>query len=476
MINERPNVIFIMLDTLSTDHLKMYGGRIKMGNLERIGGDGVIYKNAIAPGTYTLPSHASLFTNKRVRRIRSLVKDPIKNHERGTDPLQLKNKYIGDNEMTLAKQMSYLGYKTSLLSNNPFITSSTGLGTGFSFIKNIFIEKRVEAHKASLGLIGNDMARKNLTRLAYYISRFIPEKSLDKLYVELRHRLNKRFNEESEYYSLDQGAELTNSTADDYLSKTGSRGHFMFLNYMEAHESYPTNMLTDKFVSQDRWMYVSRILGEEDVQILRKAYEKRLGYLDKKIGNLMAILKNRGILENAVVVMTSDHGQAFMEHGQLFHALFPYNEISKVPLVVGRYKDSKQVRVGEVEESNVSLSALNGAISEIGYGKIDSINGTLRKDRFVFSDHIGQADVWDIGLLRLLKGRSKNAEKIYKAKLKYNSFASAVYYNNYKLIHYSNKRIPNELYDMENDPKESENIIEGNRSLARQMLDANRAA
>lgn len=465
-----------MLDTLTADHLKLYGGDIRMKNLEALGKTGVVYKNAIAPGTYTLPSHTSLFTGKRVRSIKAFREDPVKNYGKNTDPLFKKNRYVGENETTLAMHMSYLGYKTALLSNNPFVTTATGLGQGFSFIKNIFVEKKVAAHKTSLGVIGNDVSRESLTKLAYHLSRFIPQKRLDKLYLELRHTLNKKFSVEADFYSMDQGASLTNKIADDYLAKTGNRDHFMFLNYMEAHEGYPTNEVVDRSVSQDRWMYLSGFGNNEDVAILKKAYAKRLEYLDRKIGELMIILKNRGILENSLIIAASDHGQAFMEHGQLYHSLFPYNELSKVPLVVGKYVDGKQIADREVVEKSVSLSALNESIVNVGYRKTDIIDGALRKDKHVFSDHVGHSDVWDIGLLKLLRSRSKHADTIYKTKMKYNNFATAVYFNNFKLLHYYNRNMRDELYDLGKDPKESENIVSRNREMAYRMLNANKGS
>lgn len=472
----RPNVIFLMLDTLSADHLRLYGGDVGMRNLERIARKGVIYKNAIAPGTYTLTSHASIFTGKRVRKIRSLVKNPVRNHNESTDPLFLKNRYIKDNEPTLAAQMSCLGYRTSLFSNNPFITNSTGLSTGFSFVRNIFLENKLRYHKTTLRIIGNDFLRENLTKLAYHISSVIPEKRLDRLYMELRNRLNSKVCRETGAYLLDQGADLTNNIVRDYLSETGGRGHFMFINYMEAHEGYPTNMITEEKVSQDRWMYVSGMIDGSGVEVLKKAYAKRLEYLDRKMGRLMEILRRKGVLDNAVVVIASDHGQAFMEHGQLYHTLFPYNEISHVPLITARYIGGKQVREGRTVAENVSLRSLYDSILEIGYGRSDTINGSMLKEKHVFSDHTGMLDVWDIPLLKMFRNRSKNAERLYRTKLKYNAFATAIYSGNYKLIHYYGRSGRSELYDLSKDPKETENIIAGNGEVAQMMLKASRAS
>ena len=465
----RPNIVFLMLDTLSADSLRLFGGGVRMPNVEGMAKQGTLYKNAIAPGTYTLTSHVSIFTGKRVRGMKHLNKNPV-NASESIDPLFLKNKYIRQSDLTLARRLSYLGYKTSLFSNNPFITNSTGLGVGFAHVKNIFMENKLNYHKTTLRVIGNDFLRENLTKLACYASAAIPQEQLERLYTSLRNRLNEKVCRETGAYLLDQGAALTNAVIDDYLSKTSPEGHFIFANYMEAHEGYPTQMITNKDVSQDRWMYVSGILGVEDTEVLRRAYTKRLEYLDRKIGRLMLLLKYRGVLDNAVVVLTSDHGQAFMEHGQLYHTLFPYNEISHVPLIAARYLHGKQVSDRKTVEKTVSLTSLYDSLLGIGYGKSETLNGSMTTEGSVFSDHTGMLDVWDMRLLGMLKGRIKNAEIIYKTKMKYNTFATAVYSGNYKLMHYYGGSMKDELYNLEEDPKESLNIIGEKRETARELL------
>ncbi len=476
MTRERPNVIFLMLDTVAADGLRVYGGEVPMRNIEELGRRGTVYRNAVAPGTYTLTSHASIFTGKRVRKIKSLLKNPVIRHNQSTDPLFLKNRYIEYGEPTLAARMSYLGYKTALFSNNPFITESTGLSTGFAFVRNPFMENKLKYHRTTLRIIGNDFMRKNLTRLAYHISSVIPSKGLDGLYLRLRKTLNRKVCRETGAYMLDQGADATNRMVSEYLCASGARGQFIFINYMEAHEGYPTNMVTRREISQDRWMYVSGMIDSRDVGVLKKAYAMRLEYLDRKIGSLISTLREKGALDNAVLVIASDHGQAFMEHGQLYHTLFPYNEISHVPLITARFVGGKQLEERSVVEESVSLSALYDSILEIGYGKSDRINGSMTRDEFVFSDHTGMLDVWDIPLLKMFRGRSRNAELLYRTKLKYNTFASAVYFRNYKLIHYYGRRMGSELYDLSKDPHETDNIIDANAQIASRMAAASRDA
>ncbi|VVB77521.1 Sulfatase [uncultured archaeon] len=259
---------------------------------------------------------------------------------------------------------------------------------------------------------------------------------------------------------------------DDYLKDGGKANNFMFVNYMEGHEGYPTNLVKDGYVEQDKWLYMSGLAPADDLGTIRAAYAKRLAYLDSKLKELVGILKKNGALDNAVLIIAGDHGQAFMEHGQMYHNMFPYEELSRVPLIVGRFRNGRQVGQRETVDKCVSLTALRDSILDIGYGKNDDIDGRLRKDNFVFSDHVGITEVWDAHLLRLLRNRSSCADAIYRTKLRHNRFATATYYKNFKLISYAGGKM--ELYDLEHDPKESENVICGNRGVALRMLNSER--
>ncbi len=470
----RPNVIFVMLDTLRADNTASYGGRRRLSTIDGIAGRGVVYRNAISPGTFTVPSHVSIFLGKRVKGIRELNKDPIKNADANTDPFLKKRSYLESKEITLAKQMSYLGYETALFSNSPFISVQTGLASGFMSTHNVWINDKLDSGtplvKSSLRLVSSDMARKRLIELASAISRLIPEKRLDRLYMDLRTRLNKKFSEEYGFYKIDAGARKTNALIDSYLKGSQGRSSFMFISYMEGHEGYPTNLVSDTYVEQDKWLYMSGLLEPDRVKKIREAYEKRIAYLDARVADLMGILKRNGALDNAVVVLASDHGQAFMEHGQMYHNMFPYEQLTRVPLITARFENGRQVSNREEVDKYVSLTALRDSIVNIGYGRADEINGQLRRDNFVFSDHVGITEVWDTYLLELLRRRSKNADAIYRTKMAYNKFATATYYKGFKLMSYRGGK--KELYDLSEDDAESENVIGSNRSLALEMLRA----
>ncbi len=474
----RPNIIFIMLDTARADYFKEYGGRLDLPVIDRMARNATVYENAVSPGTYTASSHVSLFLGKRVASVRQLMKDKMRNHDENIDPFLVKSRLIRPGEATLAKKLSYLGYNTALFSNNPLVTKYTGIAEGFSYL-SYTDSVAIASHKmrkvkvrAPLSLIGNDTVRNKLLELTYMITRLIPRKNLDRLYMRLRSHLNRSYAEESRYYELDQGASPTNKLVDKYTKKIGTEANFMFINYMEAHEGYPTNLVTKEYVEQDKWLYLSGLLDPvESIGRITAARDRRMLYLDGQMGKLLADLRGKGQLDNAVVVFAGDHGQGFMEHGQMYHSMFPYSEIVRVPLIAAKFENGKQVKTRERISEPVSLTALHDAILDIGYGRSDMLDGSVRRDEYVFSDHTGITEVWDTYLLKLIRNRSSCADAIYRAKIRQNAFSTAVYSGDYKLIRYRNSK-PAELYDISEDPGELSNIAGEHRAMVRDLASA----
>lgn len=464
------NIIFIMLDTVRADMLKPYGGSINVKNIGRLSNYGIKYNAAIAPGTYTLPSHLSIFLGKRVRSIPWLQFMGIRYSERMTDPFLRKSRYVaGRKELTIAQVMEYFGYRSALFSNNPFVSDATGLAAGFSHISNLFIENKLRTNKTSvkavLGLIQSSYARRSLVRLAGHVSGLVPSTRLDEMYISLRKRLNAHFSKEYGYYDLDKGAAETNSRLESYIRYNNHPSNFIFINYMEGHEGYPTNLFTDRYVEQDKWLHMTGMASEEDLEVTRKAYGKRIEYLDTKVGQAIGMMRGKGMLDNATIIVSSDHGQAFMEHGTMFHNVHPHNEVIRVPLIMAYFRNGRQVREKVEIDKPFSLTELSNLI-------------TGRKQQHgnvVVSDHTGITEVWDTQLLRLLKKRSRNAETVYRKKVQQDMHSTAIFHGRYKLIHYYGNR-KDELYRIDADPGESFNIIDKNRSVAHSLLEYGTAA
>ncbi len=463
------NIIVFLLDTARA--CDVYGNS-SLTNIRSMASKSVVYENAVAPGSWTAPSHASMFTGKRVSQIPGVSMDFFSNGTYKIDPWMVKTKFIGDGEKTLAGRLGGLGYKTVLMSNNPFVTSFTNLGNGFDKVFDVWMQSNIKYNKSlvdKLSFIINSgpNGKMRLYRTANTMTRLMPRKVFDDLYLSLRISLDKGVAKADGTHMLDRGVNDTVKILKDYLNhEYDYRDHFIFINLIEPHENYP---VADDSIVQDKWLYMSGIYRMSD-NVMKKfhdGYMSRLKYLDSGVGRMMELLKKAGMLDDSSVILTSDHGQFFGEHNLLYHSLFPYNEEIMVPLVVAEYRNGRQVSNKRKISAHVSLKDIGSAISEsaaAGKGV-----GTVQSGDIVVSEHTGISEGWDEALLTMLKKRSNNANAIYEAKSANNVRATAAYYGGMKLMHFSDGR-RDELYDVDKDPTEENNIVSRNSAAAHSIL------
>ncbi len=455
------NIIVLLLDTLRASDA--YGNN-SMLNINKLCSKGTVYENAVSTATWTVPSHASMFLSKLPSRIKEASHDFLS--DSSIDPWTVKTKFLPDNAKTLASKMHDFGYYSVLFSNNPFLSSQTNLALGFDKVYDLWMDSNIKYNpkKAKLfsTFIQSQNVRKSLFKTTVSLSSFIPSKLLDRAYLNLRIKMARGIANADGTNELDKGAIDTNAVLKEYMEKHYNyMPQFMFLNYLEAHENYPVE---DSGIIQDKWLYLSGILEMDEyiTKQLHGAYKRRLAYLDEQIGKSLAIMKKQGLLEDASVIVTSDHGQFFGEHGLLYHALHPYNEVTNVPLIISKFENGKQVRDHSEIERPTSLVDVHGIITSMA-------NGTNSVSQHpIISEHNGISEGWDGMLLNSLSRRSEYAAKIYKTKQKLNKKSFAIISNGYKLIHFFGNGV-DELYDVR-DKEESENIIMSNRDKAKLLL------
>lgn len=466
------NIIVLLLDTVRASDVY---GNSSLPTLDYLYRNCASYAHAVSPGTWTATSHAALFSNKNVSKIREASQDFFTDGTDKIDPWMVKTKFLGGDARTLARDLSEYGYHSTLFSNNPFLTSFTNLAIGFDKVYDIWLDSNVKynkglASKLSFIINGGSTARNAMFSMSSTIADMLPGPILDRVYLKLRQRLNDGVAKADGTYKLDRGANDTNKALKDYLTyKYNFKPQFMFMNFIEAHENYPIR----HEVVQDKWLYLSGIreMSKDTMRELHGAYMKRIRYLDGSVAKILHTLKDGGVLDKATVVITSDHGQFFGEHGLLYHSLPPYEQVSRVPLIAANYEGGKLVKERESVENPMTLLSLHKAIRDLASDREPYLNGNLRKNKYVFSEHTGISEGWDEKLLRRLKARSRNAAKIYNAKSACNKKATAVYHGNMKLIHFFGSR-RDELYDLSADPNEENNLMGQNRGIAKRMLSA----
>lgn len=309
-----PNVLLITLDTVRAANLSLYGySRQTMPRLDQFAGRGVVFEKAFTTAPWTLPSHASLFTGRWPHELSGDYSSPLD----GTYP-------------TLAEYLAQHGYETAgFAANLGYCSYQTGLGRGF---------QHYEDYPRSFGQMAS-----NSTLVRNIADNF-----------KLR-----RVVQNDQHLNRVSAAEL-NARALAWLSTRANSPFFVFINYFDAHEPYlPPEPFDRRFgpgrargqySPLHRWLWdvsvAHRALTADELREEMDAYDGALAYLDDEVGNLLEALAQRHVLDDTVVMITSDHGEEFGEHGVFDHGYTLYRQALQVPLLVvapGRVPEGSRV-------------------------------------------------------------------------------------------------------------------------------------
>ncbi len=397
---KRPNVVLIVLDTLRKD----YGERYLMHILRRRGF--VYYPNSIAPSPWTTPTHASIFTG--------LYPSLHKAHE-----TSFKKSYevFLRSKDTVWNDLLSEGYSTYLLSANIFISPYFGFSGFDKFylsnkhpptILSINETKALQAHSKPSSI---QIARSLIESGEY---KLLIKSALQK--VLLNNRLVVGFYSILSKWPLDLGiSEFISS-----ISKLDtSNPIFLVMNLMEMHEPYPT--LRDS--AEINYHTIKSWAGETHREVVaeyRRGYEMEIKYLSEKLPKLLDTLRERGLFDNSLVIILSDHGQLLGEHGKINHGTFLYDELIRIPLWI---KYPWEVEPAECMDGYVSLVKIRELITEVAEGGYYSDEKLCSPIAFseVYGTHI---DYSAMNLSNEELERIKGLEK----------YRIAVYYKNFKGI------------------------------------------
>ncbi len=330
-----PNVLLLILDTVRAQSTSLHGyARRTTPVLDALADSGVRFDRAYSTAPWTLPSHASVFTGRYPHELSADWVTPLDNAD-----------------LTLAERFRDAGYVTGGFVGNYMVSHEVGVARGFTHYDDFQRDVRQLAMSASLTTWLLHWPR--LRRALHWYEH-----------------VNRRT------------ADAVNAGVVDWLRSRGTRPYFAFVNYFDAHEFYlPPAPFATKFgpdSARKNWnigfsmpnggiafrsskasMKPHEVQGELD------AYEAAIAYLDARIGMLLDSLDAAGALDNVIVVVTSDHGEHFGEHGAFDHGATLYPQVLHVPLLItarGRVPAGK--RVGDF----VTLRDLAATIEHVALG------------------------------------------------------------------------------------------------------------
>lgn len=286
-----PNVLLIIMDAVGANHVSTYGyGRITTPHLTELASHGLLFEKAVAPSSWTLPSHASILTGR----------SPSEHHA-GQYDWRLE-----DGFPTLAEAFQRSGYRTAAFSGNTFLFNRrVGLARGYIHFEDGSPLER---------LLQTTLGERIQTRLA-------------------------RANVLLDHAGRQDAREISRNALRWIQGAPGP--FFVTINYFDAHEPLlPPPPYFHRFSSRS-----SPPSGQynwpEDIQLPAgelkdevAAYDASVAYIDDQIAALLQQLESAGWLKNTLVVITSDHGQEFQEHGFMFHGKGLYWNLLHAPLII----------------------------------------------------------------------------------------------------------------------------------------------
>jgi arylsulfatase A-like enzyme len=408
-----PDIVLVSLDTLGADYLGTFGGPDGVSpHLDAFFASAHTFRRAYAPYPNTLVSHASLFSGLRPRR-----HDLYPTHLRASFP-------------SLVQHLAEHGYRTAGFTEGAYVSSVFGFAAGF------------DVYDDGAGL---------------------------------------------EQHESDAQATFAKGIA--WLEKRSEAPVFLFLHTYEVHSPYiPRDGRARRFARDQapgdpfrltgaqqqrrilRHNAAQRTLDETELRQLRAVYLGEIEYTDRVIGALLEALDVLGLSDDSIVVVTSDHGEQFGEHGKVGHGESLHNRVLHVPLA---FRWQGRIAPGETPQP-VALVDVMPTLFELAELPVpEGLDGRSLAPRL----HGGQPPAPGraiVSELRHARGECKRLELPWNCELgRY-----AVQTGRFKLV---SSRVPASevLYDLDADPLETRDVAAHHpQEVARQrrLLDAYLAA
>ena len=299
------NVILIVWDTVRADHLSLHGYRRRTTpELEQLAREAVVYRRAYASGDMTLITHASMFTGMFPSWHVAQSRSGSSGLPRGAT--------------TLAEILAARGYQTiGLIGNAGYLARPYRLDQGF----------------------------------AYYDDRSVLPNAGDEHHLRhaIRELLDFFMSTDEIERNMRPGFAITDQAL-SFLGQAARTAHpfLLFLNYMDAHSPYvcpsPFDQLfprpqirlhgSDAHALRREIHALKRPISPAERDHLISGYDGCIAYIDSELSRLIRRLKELNLYENALLIVTSDHGELFGEKNLIGHRNGLAEGIIHVPLVV----------------------------------------------------------------------------------------------------------------------------------------------
>ncbi|MCG8607621.1 sulfatase-like hydrolase/transferase [bacterium] len=312
---KRPNIILVTIDSLRADRLSCYGYlRPTSPNIDALAREGVTFRRAFSTGPNTPHAFPSIMACRYALASRRLG--------------------LFDAPHSLAEILQSNGYATlGFNAANPYVSRYFQYHRGFDHFKD-YVALPADRYQA---LTKRDNGRS--TQQASPETYEGTTVSIPKL--DLRHYvISEENSREKSHLEAGMNAEIF-----DTLRRVRGKPFFLWVHYMDCHYPYlpqpePQRLLNIEPISKEENLQLNRTVREniraspKRLSKIKDLYDAAIRQSDNKVGEIVLFLKRQGWYESSLVLLTADHGEEFMEHGDLQHKSKLFDELLHVPLIV----------------------------------------------------------------------------------------------------------------------------------------------
>ncbi len=449
----KPNILVVVLDCVrAADFIGGSPGITGMPFAEELRRESVVFPRAISPAPWTIPSHASLFT--------------------GLPPWETGCHWKGDLRLSsqiprLSSALAAAGYRSMSLSANPVIEPSFGLLDGFQqaawsgwwepFVRFStprpphVLPRSENGHRSRLAAI----RRGPVDRL---IKKVRPTIIQHPSMLVAGNRVVHGLLEERGPGVRDIG-QWIEPTFQEWVARVPpDQPVFAFVNLLDAHEPYfPDESVRQGLAGwkefaatrQDpvAWMNGDWKATPENFALMHRLYREMIVSMDRRLRSIVDTLKVTSRWENTAMVLTGDHGQAFGEHGTLFHFFRVDEQLVRVPMWL-RLPHAEQA--GTVAKGWASLIDVASTASELAgrpgqfAGSGNSLTSLIDSQRPEPAVTISDGIVWGHFRSRFTPQNIETYDRVF----------AAAYAGDRKVVIDAKSQL-RRAYDIERDPGES---------------------
>ncbi len=347
MNSEKPNVVLIMADQMAPDVVGAIGHpAVKTPNIDRLVDNGVTFDNAYCNSPICAPSRASFVAGKHISE--------IKVYDNGSE--------LSADTPTFLHHLRRGGYETSLVGKMHFVGPDQLHGFEHRPLKDI--------HTAALDLTpdwtkgvyhnhGTGVKRlkkpgvMEINNNIDYDDKVL-NRTLEQIKTFKRKKEDKSFFLCSSFFHPHDPFHITKEYWDLYEDVAIPMPE---VPAKEINDMHPFNQWIQKHHELDIGQ-----LSEEEIRDNRRAYYGMVTYFDDKVGQIVQELERLEMIDNTIVIITSDHGEMLGEHGMWFKRTF-FDPATKIPLIMSY---PKQFQTGKRINEVVSLVDLAVTMMDVG--------------------------------------------------------------------------------------------------------------